>query len=93
LETRFIAADELDSLIVFVNYHTMNKAFELVKRGGHFARIIKTPEAVFAATSLSIAVRNCDLESIQSKFEKEQIIPIKTVTLKRCALDYLFNSY
>jgi hypothetical protein len=93
LETRFIAADELDSLFVFVDYHEMNRAFELVKKGGHFAKIIKTPEEVFAATSLSIAVRNCDLDSIRASFVKEQIIPMKTITLKKCALDYLFNSY
>jgi len=93
LETRFIAADELDSLIVFVNYHEMNRAFELVKKGGHFARIIRTPEEIFAATSLSIAVRNEDLDAIQSVFEREQVMPMKTVRLQKCALDYLFNSY
>ncbi len=79
--------------MVFVDYHQMDKAFKLIKKKGYFAKIIQTPREVFAASSLSIAVRNTDLNKIEEEFERESICPIKSIVLKRCALDYLFRFY
>ncbi len=93
MQTKFIAADELNSLMIFVNYSEMTKAFDLIKKRGYFAKIIQTPKEVFSASSLSIAVKNTDLEEIQKDFERESVKPLKSVVLKRCALDYLFRSY
>ena len=79
--------------MIFVNYSEMTKAFDLIKKRGYFAKIIQTPKEVFSASSLSIAVKNTDLEEIQKDFERESVKPLKSVVLKRCALDYLFRSY
>lgn len=79
--------------MIFVDYQQMDKAFQLVRKKGYFAKIIQTPREVFAASSLSIAVRNADLTKIEEEFERESICPIKSIVLKRCALDYLFRSY
>ena len=79
--------------MVFVDYKEMTKAFELIKKSGCFAKIIQTPKEVFSASSLSIAVKNTDLEKIQKKFEQESVKPLKSVVLKKCALDYLFRSF
>lgn len=93
LQTKFIAADELNSLMIFVDYTEMTKAFDLIKKNGYFAKIIQTPKEIFSASSLSIAVKNTDLENIQKQFELESVKPLKSIVLKRCALDYLFRSF
>ncbi len=93
MQTKFIAADELNSLMIFVNYSEMTKAFELIKKRGYFAKIIQTPKEVFSASSLSIAVKNTDLKEIEKDFEQASVKPLKSVVLKRCALDYLFRSF
>ena len=93
MQTKFIAADELNSLMIFVDYTEMTRAFDLIKKKGYFAKIIKTPKEFFSASSLSIAVRNTDLKEIQKQFERESVKPLKSVVLKRCALDYLFRSF
>ena len=93
MQTKFIAADELNSLMVFVDYSEMTKAFDIIKKSGFFAKIIQTPKEVFSASSLSIAVKNTDLEQIQKQFERESVKPLKSVVLKRCALDYLFRTF
>jgi len=92
LQTKLIAADELDALMVFVDYKEMNRAFALIKGKGCFAKIITTPKKVFAASSLSIAVREKDLKVIKKEFEATGITPIKSVLLKQCALDFQFQS-
>ncbi len=91
MRERFHSTDDLNVLIVFVDYKQTMESLDLLQKASIFSKLIPTPREVLAAASLSIALRDRDLSLADQLFQSNGIVPLKVEIREHCVLSYGFQ--
>ncbi len=89
---RFYSTDELNVLLIFVDYLQTIHAQESIQSMRLFSKTVPAPKSLFPANSLGIAVRKQDLETILETLQNKGINPLKCLESDQCVLSHFFQT-